>query len=74
MFVSRCFYSLARTKAGSIPHKDIHSDIYFGVTPKQVRRFAYTYTRACNRKMPGSWAVNEMAVPNCLSSFLKEKT
>lgn len=47
------------------------SDIYFGLTPKEVRRFAYTYARACNRKVPESWAVNEMAGPDWFSSFLK---
>ncbi|XP_046687357.1 cell wall adhesin EAP1-like, partial [Homalodisca vitripennis] len=30
------------------------SDIYFGLTPKEVRRFAYTYAVACNCKIPPS--------------------
>lgn len=36
------------------------SDIYFGLTPREVRRFAYMYTDACNR-IPDSWGECEMA-------------
>jgi hypothetical protein len=47
------------------------SDIYFGLTPIEVRRFAYTYAVACNRKVPLSWTENEMAGPDWFASFLK---
>lgn len=47
------------------------SDIYFGLTPKEVRRFGYTYAVSCNRKIPASWAENGMAGPDWLTGFLK---
>lgn len=47
------------------------SDIYFGLTPKEVRRFAFTYALACNRKVPPSWSENEMAGADWFTSFLK---
>ncbi|XP_046687436.1 uncharacterized protein LOC124373085 [Homalodisca vitripennis] len=47
------------------------SDIYFGLTPKEVRRFAYTYAVACNCKIPPSWSENEMAGPDWFTSFMK---
>ncbi|XP_039282445.1 uncharacterized protein LOC120350969 [Nilaparvata lugens] len=47
------------------------SDIYFGLSPKEVRRFAYTYAVACGRKIPQSWTDNGMAGPDWLTLFLK---
>lgn len=47
------------------------SDIYFGLTPKKVRRFAYTYAVACNRKIPPSWADREIAGVDWFSCFMK---
>ena len=47
------------------------SEIYFGLTPKQVRRFAYTYAVACNRKIPPSWADREIAGVDWFSCFMK---
>ena len=31
------------------------SDIYYGLSPKEVGRFAYTYAVACSRKITQSW-------------------
>lgn len=47
------------------------SDIYFGLSPKEVRRFAYTYALACKRNIPNSWAEFEMAGPDWFTGFLK---
>lgn len=47
------------------------SDIYFGLSPKDVRRFAYTYAKACDRKIPSSWSELEMAGPDWFTGFLK---
>ena len=47
------------------------SDIYFGLSPKEVRRFAYTYAVACNRTIPNSWTEFEMAGPDWFTGFLK---
>lgn len=47
------------------------SDIYFGLSPKEVRRFAFSYAKACNRKIPGSWSEIQMAGPDWFTGFLK---
>ncbi|XP_046385714.1 uncharacterized protein LOC124155713 [Ischnura elegans] len=47
------------------------SDICFGLSPKEVRQFAYTYAVACNRRIPQSWIDTGMAGPDWLASFLK---
>ncbi|GBN33652.1 hypothetical protein AVEN_250682-1 [Araneus ventricosus] len=47
------------------------SDIYFGLSPKEVKRFAYTYAVACKINIPKSWTEHEMAGSDWLSAFLK---
>ncbi|KAF2905806.1 hypothetical protein ILUMI_00374 [Ignelater luminosus] len=47
------------------------ADIYFGLTPKEVRHLAYNYGKALNKKMPKSWAANLMTRPDWFSGFLK---
>lgn len=50
------------------------SDIYYGLTPKQVRKFAFQYGQHLNLNMPPSWTVNQMAGEDWLSAFLKRQT
>ncbi|GBN39962.1 hypothetical protein AVEN_275079-1 [Araneus ventricosus] len=47
------------------------SDIYFGLSSKEVIRFAYTYAVACKINIPKSWTEHEMAGSDWLSAFLK---
>lgn len=47
------------------------SDIYFGLSPKEVKRFAYTYAIACKINIPESWTEHEMAGSDWFSAFLK---
>ncbi|XP_065683568.1 uncharacterized protein LOC136096355 [Hydra vulgaris] len=47
------------------------SDIYFGLSPKEVRRFAYTYAVACSRKIPHLWIELQSAGSDWFSGFLK---
>ncbi|XP_065643415.1 uncharacterized protein LOC136075093 [Hydra vulgaris] len=47
------------------------SDIYYGLSPKEVRRFAYTYAVACSRKIPHSWVELQSAGSDWFSGFLK---
>lgn len=46
------------------------SNIYYGLSPKEVRKFAYQYGKANNITMPPSWAEKEMAGTDWFSSFL----
>ncbi|XP_065674934.1 uncharacterized protein LOC136073784 isoform X4 [Hydra vulgaris] len=47
------------------------SDIYFGLYPKEVRRFAYTYAVACSWKIPHSWIELQSVGSDWFSGFLK---
>lgn len=47
------------------------SDIYYGLSPKEVRRFAYRYAIACSKKIPQTWAETEMAGTDWFTGFLK---
>lgn len=47
------------------------SDIYFGLTPKEVRRLAYDYGKALGKVIPHTWNDNLMAGPDWFSGFLK---
>ncbi|GBP61961.1 hypothetical protein EVAR_45018_1 [Eumeta japonica] len=47
------------------------ADIYFGFTPKAVRRLAYDLAIKCNLKKPESWDRDKMAGTDWLSAFLK---
>lgn len=37
------------------------SDIYFGLAPKEVRKLAYSYGIALNKKLPPKWPTTQMA-------------
>ncbi|KAI5718190.1 hypothetical protein M8J77_017673 [Diaphorina citri] len=47
------------------------SDIYYGLSPKEIRKLAYQYGSALNVSMPPSWAEKELAGADWFSSFLK---
>jgi len=45
-------------------------DIYFGLSPKEVRKLAYQYAVAIKAKIPESWTKNTMAGPDWFSNFM----
>ncbi|XP_063931141.1 uncharacterized protein LOC135143192 [Zophobas morio] len=47
------------------------SDIYYGLTPKEVRQFAFQYATALKIKIPESWKTNKLAGEDWLSGYLK---
>ena len=47
------------------------SDIYFGLTPLEVRRLAYLCAKKFGIQMPQKWVENEQAGPDWFSGFLK---
>lgn len=47
------------------------SDIYFGLTPKEVRKLAYDYATALNKSFPQIWSDTLMAGPDWFTGFLK---
>lgn len=47
------------------------SEIYHGLSPREVRRLAYQFTVENNATVPDSWTRNQQAGPDWLSSFLK---
>lgn len=47
------------------------SDIYFGLSPKEVRRFAYHLAIQNDLKIPEQWSKNEMAGIDWFNHFLK---
>lgn len=47
------------------------ADIYYGLTPKQFRKFAYEYAVSNNFKVPTSWTENKMAGPDWYTSYIK---
>ena len=47
------------------------SDLFYGLTPKEVRRFAYTCARTLGLKFPASWSEKEMAGVDWFNGFLK---
>ncbi|KAJ3666433.1 hypothetical protein Zmor_001875 [Zophobas morio] len=47
------------------------ADIYFGLTPKEVKRLAYDYAKALGKVMPQKWIDTLMAGPDWFSGFLK---
>lgn len=47
------------------------SNIYYGLSPKELRKFAFQYATALKKKNPDSWAANQQAGPDWFSNFLK---
>ena len=47
------------------------AEIYYGLTPKEVRRMVYTYAITLGVKVPQPWCDTEMAGPDWFSGFLK---
>ncbi|KAJ8956451.1 hypothetical protein NQ318_010765 [Aromia moschata] len=47
------------------------SDIYFGLTPKQLRKFAFQYAIHNNLRIPSNLAENKMAGPDWYTQFIK---
>lgn len=48
------------------------SKIYYGLSPKNVRKFAYECAVKHDITMPQSWRENQMAGPDWLQNFLKK--
>ncbi|KAK4883920.1 hypothetical protein RN001_000191 [Aquatica leii] len=46
-------------------------DIYYGLTPKELRKFAYQYATANNLQVPGSWTKNKIAGADWYTAFIK---
>lgn len=49
------------------------ADIYFGLTPKRIRKLAFSYAKSLNLKIPASWEKNKMAGKDWFTAFLKRK-
>lgn len=47
------------------------SDIYYGLSPKQVRQFAFEYAIALKLNIPESWSKNKLAGQDWFTMFLK---
>jgi hypothetical protein len=47
------------------------SDIYYGLTPNELRKFAFQYGIANHLQIPASWTNNKMAGPDWYASFIK---
>lgn len=47
------------------------ADIYYGLTPKEVRKLAYEYAVRNERIVPKSWSESKLAGEDWLGSFLK---
>lgn len=48
--------------------------MYFGLSPKEVRKFAYQYAVYLKKKIPNSWKEPTMAGPDWFSAFLKRNS
>ncbi|XP_018332973.1 uncharacterized protein LOC108742303 isoform X2 [Agrilus planipennis] len=46
------------------------SSIYFGLTPKEIRKLAFELAISNNLKVPKSWESNKLAGPDWFTSFL----
>lgn len=49
------------------------SDIYFGLTPKRVRKLAFDYAKYLEIKIPESWNKNKRAGRDWFTLFLKRR-
>ncbi|KAF8773274.1 hypothetical protein HNY73_015947 [Argiope bruennichi] len=50
------------------------SDVYFSLSPKEVRKFAYQFAISLKRKVPDSWEENQQADEDWFSLFLKRNS
>lgn len=50
------------------------SDIYFGLTPKELRKFAFQYAIANNLRVPANWTEIKMAGRDWYTQFIKRNT
>lgn len=50
------------------------ANIYLGLTPKEIRKLAYEYTRANDITCPPTWISTETAGEEWFSSFMKWDT
>lgn len=50
------------------------ADIYYGLTPKEVRRVAFLFATSLSLTVPDSWKKNEMAGPDWFTSFLSRNS
>lgn len=49
------------------------SDIYYGLSPREVRKFAFQYGKAITVAMPQQWSENETAGHDWFTAFLKRR-
>lgn len=47
------------------------SDSYYGLSPREVRKFAFQYGKAITEAMPQQWSENEMDGLDWFTAFLK---
>lgn len=50
------------------------SDIYFGLSPKEVRKFAFQFAKELNIPVPPSWTENQQAGADWFTYFLKRNS
>lgn len=50
------------------------ADIYYGLSPREVRKLAFQYAVAINARMPKSWLEKEMAGEDWLTAFIKRNS
>ncbi|KAL7852697.1 hypothetical protein SRHO_G00184820 [Serrasalmus rhombeus] len=49
------------------------ADLYYGLTPREVRKFAYQLAVIYNIKHPQTWDEKQMAGPDWFTFFMKQK-
>ncbi|KAJ8943075.1 hypothetical protein NQ314_009834 [Rhamnusium bicolor] len=47
------------------------SDIYYGLTPKELRKFAFQYASSNKFEVPANWTKNKMAGEDWAAAFIK---
>lgn len=52
----------------------VSSDIYHGLTVREVKKLAYQYALSVGKKIPRAWHANQMAGKDWFTSFLKRKS
>ena len=79
--INRCFCTilasglnvklLEEQEASLVKYLTTAANIYFGLSPRDVRILAYECASAFKVKMPQSWETNRCAGPDWFSAFLK---